>query len=118
MRFEDLDSWKAARVLVNGIYRLTKNEDLSRDFGLCNQIQRAAVSILSNIAEGFERYHVQEKLQFLNIARASAGEVRSLLYVIEDNYPSHSSSSQELRTESIRVGQLISGLIRSTESRR
>ncbi len=87
MTFEDLEAWQAARRLVRQIYLVTKSNDLARDFGLCSQIQRSAVSIMSNVAEGFERVHLAEKLQFYNIARASTGETRSLLYVVEDNYP-------------------------------
>ncbi|HJT82744.1 MAG TPA: four helix bundle protein [Chthoniobacterales bacterium] len=85
MVFEDLDAWKKARTLVNTVYAITRNASLRSDWGLCGQIQRAAVSIMSNIAEGFERNHAAEKMQAYNVARGSCGEVRSLLYVIEDN---------------------------------
>ena len=73
---------------------------------------------MSNIAEGFERLHVPEKLQFYNVARGSAAEVRSLLYVIEDNYPEHQARIGQLREETASAGKLISGLIESTQSRR
>ena len=80
MMFEDLEAWQQARQLVNEIYSLTReNSSLSKDFGLTGQAQRAAVSIMSNVAEGFERTHLSEKIQFYNIARGSTGEVRSLL---------------------------------------
>lgn len=79
MKFEDLESWKEARNLTREIYMLTRKDELVRDFGLCNQIRRAGVSIMSNIAEGFERQHIQEKLQFYNVARGSNAEVRSIL---------------------------------------
>ncbi len=86
--FEDLEAWQQARQLVNEIYSLTReNSSLSKDFGLTGQVQRAAVSIMSNVAEGFERTHLPEKIQFYNVARGSTGEVCSLLYVISDNYP-------------------------------
>lgn len=117
-RFEDLEAWKSARSLVNAIYTITRSPALVRDFGLSNQIQRAAVSTMSNIAEGFERTHVPEKLQFYNIARGSSAEVRSLLYVIEDNYPDARDTASGLRGESNIVGQLVSGLVRSTEKRK
>src|ERR1035441_1243253 len=87
MTFEDLESWRQARQMTRQIYTLTRNDALVRDFGLCSQTQRAGVSIMSNIAEGFERQHLQEKLQFYNVAHGSNGEVRSLTYVIEDNFP-------------------------------
>lgn len=68
MRFEDLESSKEARNLTREIYTLTRKEELAKDFGLCDQVRRAGVSIMPNIAEGFERQHIQEKLQFNNIA--------------------------------------------------
>ena len=117
MTFEDLDAWKKARELVNVIYEVTRRSSLSKDFGLCGQIQRAAVSTMSNVAEGFERQHSPEKLQAYNIARASCGEVRSLLYVIEDNYPQNASIARETRKIVGDAGSLISGLIASTRKR-
>ena len=118
MKFEDLEAWKSARILVNNIYSLTREPVLKSDFGLCSQIQRAVVSIMTNIAEGFERSHVPEKLQFYNIARASAGEVRSLLYVIVHNYPSCKESVEALISQVVINGKLISGLIASTRKRK
>jgi len=118
MTFEDLDGWKQARQLTRDIYRLTRKDPISRDFGLCVQIQRAGVSTMSNVAEGFERQHIQEKLQFYNVAHGSNGEVRSLTYVIEDNYPSLSAEAIELREKSVETGRLLGGLIRSTETRK
>jgi four helix bundle protein len=117
--FEDLEAWKQARQLVNEIYSLTReNSSLSKDFGLTDQVQRAAVSIMSNVAEGFERTHLPEKIQFYNIARGSTGEVRSLLYVISDNYPRSAPVAERLRGTAISVGKLVSGLLRSTEGRK
>ena len=118
MTFEDLDAWKKVRELVNVVYEITRRGSLNKDFGLCGQIQRAAVSAMSNVAEGFERQHSAEKLQAYNVARASCGEVRSLLYVIEDNFPESASTAANLRDEVVSVGKLVSGLIRSTEKRR
>ena len=119
MMFEDLEAWQQARHLVNEIYSLTReNSSLSKDFALTDQVQRAAVSIMSNIAEGFERTHLPEKIQFYNIARGSTGEVRSLLYVISDNYPRSAPVAERLRSTAISVGKLVSGLLRSTEGRK
>lgn len=117
MSFEDLESWQKARQIVRKIYELTRVGQLCRDFGLCSQIQRA-VSIMANIAEGFERSHLQEKLQFYNVARSSTAEVRSLLYVIEDNFPTAACSAANLRNRVVIVGKLVSGLLRSTAKRR
>jgi four helix bundle protein len=119
MRFEDLEAWQHARQLVNEIYTLTReNSSLSKDFGLTGQVQRAAVSIMSNVAEGFERTHLAEKIQFYNTARSSTGEVRSLLYVISDNYPRSAAKAERLRISAVSVGKLVSGFLRSTEGRK
>ncbi len=82
--FEDLEVWKTARELTNRIYKITANGSLSKDYGLRDQIRRAAVSVMSNIAEGYERGGNQELIQFLSIAKGSSGEVRSQLYVAMD----------------------------------
>ncbi len=83
-RFEDLVVWQKARELTRCIYEVTRRSDFARDFGLASQIQRAAVSVMSNIAEGFERGSYKEFLQFLVIAKASCAEVRSQLYIALD----------------------------------
>lgn len=82
--FEDLSVWKLSRELTNKIYKITAGSEFSKDFGLRDQIRRASVSIMSNIAEGFERGGNQELIQFLSIAKGSCGEVRAQLYVAMD----------------------------------
>ena len=83
-RFEDLIAWQKARVLTTAIYEVTRRGAFVKDFGLSGQIQRASVSIMSNLAEGFERSRPGEFHQFLSTAKASCAEVRSLLYVALD----------------------------------
>jgi four helix bundle protein len=83
--FEDLEIWKAARVLTNKLYSITNNSIFTKDFGLRDQIRRASVSIMSNIAEGYERGGNQELIQFLSIAKGSCGEVRCQLYIVGDH---------------------------------
>jgi four helix bundle protein len=117
MRFEDLDAWKRARELVNGVYSLCRDSGVAKDFGLRDQVQRAAVSVMSNIAEGFERTGLAEKIHFYNIARASCGEVRSLLYVVGDNFGDLAGKTAELRDLAADVGRVSSGLIGSTQRR-
>jgi four helix bundle protein len=117
MTFEDLDSWQKARQTVRNIYSLTREDPICRDFGICGQLQRAVVSVMSNIAEGFERHHLPEKIQFYNVARGSSAEVRSLLYVVEDNFQESAAAATTLREQIVVVGKLVSGLIRSTEQR-
>lgn len=86
-RFEDIKAWDMARGLVATVYRLSGTGNFSQDFGLKDQARRAAISVMSNIAEGFERGSRAEFTRFLKIAKASCGEVRSQLYVALDlNY--------------------------------
>lgn len=80
-KFEDLFIWQKAFELNREIYRITSNESFSRDWGLRDQIRRAAVSVMSNIAEGFERYSNPDFARFLAIARGSCAEVKSQLYL-------------------------------------
>ncbi len=82
--FEELPVWQKARELVKFIYSITKQDPFRKDFGLVDQIRRAAVSVLSNIPEGFERGSNTEFIQFLYIAKGSAGETRAQLYVALD----------------------------------
>jgi len=116
--FEDLEIWKDARALTRGIYQLTRDPKFSKDFGLRDQIQRAAVSIMSNIAEGFERGGNQEFMQFLYVAKASCGEVRSHLYVaLDQSYVAQKDcddASKSFRRLSIMISNLIDYLKRSS----
>ena len=83
-RFEEIRAWQLSRELVRKVYELSRGREISKDFGFKDQIQRAAVSVMSNIAEGFERFSKKEFAQFLNVARGSVAEVRSHLYVALD----------------------------------
>jgi len=83
-RFEEIEAWQAARQLTKSIYKLTSAGSFSRDFGLCDQMRRASVSIMSNIAEGFESRTSGLFLEFLGRAKGSAGELRAQLYVASD----------------------------------
>jgi four helix bundle protein len=115
--FEDLDAWKVGRELANLVYSLTKRDRLSRDFGLIDQIRRAAVSAMSNVAEGFERGSNKDFVKFLFIARGSAGEVRSLLYVALDQGYITDAEFQDARALCIRAAQILWGLIKSLRSK-
>ena len=109
--FEDLEIWKEARRLTGAVYRLTKDSKFSKDFDLSRQIQRAAVSIMSNIAEGFERGGNQEFTQFLYIAKGSCGEVRSQLYVALDQSYATQKTCEELTKSFRRLSIMISNFI-------
>jgi four helix bundle protein len=117
-KFEDFIAWQKARQLSRKIYQATNLSGFSRDFALKDQIRRSAVSIMSNIAEGFERGRATEFHQFLSIAKASCAELRSQLYVAFDaNYLSH-SQFHELMSTAMEVGQVIGGLRLAVEKRK
>ena len=109
--FEDLEIWKEARRLSQEIYRLTRESRFSKDFGLSDQIRRAAISIMSNIAEGFERGGNQEFIQFLYVAKGSCGEVRSQLYVAFDQSYIAQKNCDEVSKPFRRLSIMISNLI-------
>ena len=118
MSLENLHAWRQVRLIVGGSYELCRVTKLGKDQELKDQIQRASVSVITNIAEGFERTGNQEKLHFYNISRSSCGEVRSLLYIVEDNFPPLAAQAIGLRNSSIGVGKLITGLFTSTKNRK
>ena len=115
-RFEDLVAWQKARVLTKMIYSATKRQDFARDFGLSNQIQRAAVSVMSNIAEGFERSGRAEFNQFLAIAKASCAEVRSQLYVALDIGYLTETEFLSLKAQAEEVSRILSRLKTSVQA--
>ncbi len=105
--FEDLLVWQMGIELVKRVYVLTANSWFSKDFDLRSQIRRASVSIPTNIAEGFERASRKEYLNFLNIAKGSAGEVRSLLYVALQVGYLQSESYEELREQVTKISAYL-----------
>ena len=111
-KFEDIESWKAARRLTSEIYQVTSVSDFARDFGLRNQIRKASVSILSNIAEGYERGNDKEFAYFLAIAKGSSGEVRAQLYVALDQGYLTLDTFTKLSTAVTEIGELLAGFIR------
>jgi four helix bundle protein len=114
-RFEDLVAWQKARVLTRAVYHATQQERFARDFGLSGQIQRAAVSIMSNIAEGYERANPGDFHRFLSIAKASCAEVRSQLYVALDIGYINADVFKQLITHADEVGRIIGGRRNSIE---
>ncbi len=111
-RFEDLRAWKLARVLTNRIYDFSVVGEFSRDFGLRDQMRKAAVSIVSNIAEGFERDGDKEFVQFLFVAKGYCGELRSQLYIAHDRRYVTDEEFSELFGTTLEVSRMISGLIK------
>ncbi|HET7228466.1 MAG TPA: four helix bundle protein [Longimicrobium sp.] len=113
-QFEDLAVWRRAKDLAVSIYRVTGAGAFARDFGLRDQIRRAAVSAMSNIAEGFDRYSTAEFQRFLSIARASASEVRSQLHLARElEYVSEPECTRLLNAYA-ELGRMIAALRATT----
>jgi len=110
-RFEDMLSWQKARELTRYVYKVSKQEDFVKDFELRGQIRSASISIMSNIAEGFERGGDKEFSQFLSIAKGSCGEVRSQLYVALDESYISPVEFKELHAGTVEISRLISGFM-------
>ena len=111
-RFEEIDAWQLGRELTLRVYLVTREQPFARDFGLRDQIQRACISITSNIAEGFERRYPADFARFLLIARGSAGEVRSQLYAALDLGYVDEPTFQELSTLAERISKATGALAR------
>ena len=114
-RFEDLIAWQKARQLTRRVYELTRKGGWARDFGLSSQIQRASVSIMSNIAEGFERNRHAEFHQFLSTAKASCAEVRSQLYLARDVGYLSAEDFDAILAQAEEVGRIVGGLRASVQ---
>ncbi len=110
--FEDIKSWKKARALTNEIYTVTGSGRFACDFGLKDQIRRASISILSNIAEGFERGGDKEFYQFLAIAKGSCGEVRAQFYIALDQQYVSQEVFDRLSKKATETSQLLSDFMR------
>ncbi len=112
-RFEDLIAWQKARVLACDVYRMTFGDAFARDFALTDQIRRSAVSVCSNIAEGFERGGRREFHQFLSVAKGSCAELRTQIYLAKDvGYIDDASATRVLQMAE-EVGKIVGGLRRS-----
>ncbi len=111
-RFEDIEAWKLARELTRLIYQATSGGDFAHDFSLKDQIRRATVSIVSNIAEGYERGGDKEFLQFLAVAKGSCGEVRAQLYIALDQSYINDEQFRIISNKALEISRLLSGLIK------
>ena len=117
-KFEDLIAWQKARELTKEVYQISQRGLFAKDFGLSGQIQRASVSIMSNIAEGFERGGRGEFHQFLSVAKASCAEVRSLLYVALDIKYIKKTEFRNIMDKAEEVGRIVGGLRASVDKQR
>lgn len=117
-RFEDLTAWQKARALARDVYSITRSERISRDFGLSGQMQRAAVSVMANIAEGFERGGRAEFHHFVTTAKASCAEVRSHLYVALDAGYIDEQEFHGLLARAEELARILGGLRSALERQR
>jgi four helix bundle protein len=115
-RFEDIEAWKKARELTKIIYEVTAQGKIATDFPLRDQLRRASISIMANIAEGFEREGNKEFRQFLAQAKGSAGEVKSLLYVALDAGLTSSEHFQRIIGLADETSRLLAGFLRYLKS--
>jgi four helix bundle protein len=109
-RFEDLVAWQKAKGLAKEIYAVTHSGKFSKDFGLSDQIQRASVSVMSNIAEGFERGSRADFHRFIVIAKASCAEVRSQLYIAYEIHYLDKPRFDQLMEQAEEVSRILGGL--------
>ncbi len=110
-RFEDIAAWKKARTLCRLVYDITKRSGLKRDHPLCNQMRPAAISIVSNIAEGFESQNNRTFIRYLYIAKASAGEIRAQTYIAKDQGYITAEIFDELYNLASETSRIIAGFI-------
>jgi four helix bundle protein len=117
-RFEDLIAWQKARTLTRRVYEVTGTGAFSRDFGLRDQMRRSSVSIMANVAEGFERARQSEFHQFLSIAKSSCAELRSHLYVAHDVNYIDANIFNDLMALAQEVSLVLGGLRSAVQRRR
>lgn len=110
-QFEDLEVWQKAKKTSVAIYKLTNDQLFQKDFGLKDQIRRASVSVVSNIAEGFERNGNKEFIQFLSFAKGSAGELRAQLHIAFEIGYLNEKAFSELQSEVTSISKMLSGFI-------
>jgi four helix bundle protein len=115
-RFEDLNCWKEARKLVKKIYQITEKGKFGKDYGLKDQSRRASVSIMTNNAEGFSRFHRNDSVRFFDYAQSSAAEVQSLLYVAEDLEYITEQTAISLRNDALKCQKMTLALIKHFKS--
>ncbi len=116
-KFTDIESWKLARVLVQDIYKIANTTRLKNDFGLKDQVQRAAVSIMSNIAEGFDSRNRKSIIVFFNYSIRSASEVYSLLFVLKDQGYINEKQFIKFENDIMHIKNLLIKFIKSIENK-
>ena len=114
-RFEDLQVWQKAKTLSVDVYRTCRRGSIARDFSLRDQMQRASVSVMSNIAEGYERYSRPEFKHFLSISRGSVAELRSQLYLARELGYLHDDDFRRLMASCLELTRMLTSLRKSLQ---
>jgi len=115
-RFEDIEAWKRSREMTKAIYKISSKDKFSKDWALRDQVRRASISVMSNIAEGFDSGFSAEFARFLNISRRSASEVQSQLYVAADQSYINTVEFDHLYEELEQIRKMITGFIKYLRS--
>ena len=115
-KFEDLKCWQESRILARMVFKITENGQLSKNFGLKDQIQRAGVSVMNNIAEGFTRHNNKEFRRYLTIAQSSNAEVLSMLYLLDDIGFAKKEDIENLRIQANKTRHMILAMIKYLNS--
>jgi len=115
-RFEEIKAWQKGRELCSLVYRLTRKEAFSRDYPLRDEMRRAAISVISNVAEGFESQSNKAFIRYLYLAKGSCGEVRSQAYIALDQQYITEEEFEEIYQRAIETSRLIAGFITYLES--
>ncbi|MEX0609579.1 MAG: four helix bundle protein [Balneolaceae bacterium] len=111
-KYEDLKCWQQSRVLVNQVYEIIAVSKLKTEFALVDQLKRASISVMTNIAEGFSRYHRKDFIRFLDYAQSSAKEVKSLLYIVVDQKMTSQERVKEIQNNCDHCSAMILALIK------
>lgn len=117
-RFEDLECWQQARILVKIVYKVVKKRDFSKDYKLRDQIVGAGISIMNNIAEGFDSQSNNEFIRFLKISRRSISEVQNCLYVAIDQDYITDNEFKEAYEQAVRTRKITDGMLRYLRTKR
>lgn len=111
-KYEDLKCWQQSRLLVNQIFEVISDSSLKKEYALTDQLKRAAISVMTNIAEGFSRYHKKDFIRFLDYAQSSSQEVKSLLYIVLDQKKIPTEKVQEIQNNCEHCSAMILSLIK------
>ncbi len=115
-KYEDLQCWQKSRKLVNCVFDLIETPSMKNEYALADQLKRASISVMTNIAEGFNRYHKKDFIRFLDYAQSSAQEVKSLLYIVADRKMADNGKVEEIQNDCDHCQALILALLKHIKS--